>query len=265
MAFDIAALQFLYGGNQNFATGNNIYSFDVNDMYCIWDAGGTDTIDASAQTKAVTLELQPGEICYTGVLGTDSYGAGLRPVLSTAFDTIIENAKGGSGSDLIVGNAVANNLSGGSGNDTIDGASGNDTLTGGSGNDLLLGGAGSDNVIFSGNFSQYVVAKTSIGFLISGPDGTDTLISVELAVFADKNVLLADLEPNILPTGNVTITGTTTQGQPLTAANTLTDADGLGTISYQWMAGGVNIANATNSTLVLADAQGSEDHTSEHQ
>ena len=60
---------------------------------------------------------------------------------------------------------------------------------------------------------------------------------------------------NSAPTGAVTITGTATQGQTLTATNTLADADTLGTISYQWMAGGVDIANATSSTLVLAEAQ----------
>ena len=41
---------------------------------------------------------------------------------------------------------------------------------------------------------------------------------------------------NNLPNGNVTITGLALQGQCLTASNTLTDADGLGLISYQWFA-----------------------------
>ena len=60
---------------------------------------------------------------------------------------------------------------------------------------------------------------------------------------------------NDAPTGSVTITGTTTQNQSLTAANTLADADGLGSIAYQWKAGGVAIAGATASTLVLGAAQ----------
>ncbi|TSA10634.1 MAG: hypothetical protein D4R79_11165, partial [Comamonadaceae bacterium] len=67
-------------------------------------------------------------------------------------------------------------------------------------------------------------------------------------------VAIAD-PANNLPTGSVTITGTPTQGQTLTAANTLADADGLGTISYQWSAGGTAISGATGSTLVLAEAQ----------
>ncbi len=60
---------------------------------------------------------------------------------------------------------------------------------------------------------------------------------------------------NDSPTGSVTISGTATKGQTLTASNTLADADGLGTISYQWKANGVNIGGATGSTLVLTEAQ----------
>ena len=50
--------------------------------------------------------------------------------------------------------------------------------------------------------------------------------------------------PNHAPTGSVSITGTPTQNQPLTASNTLADADGLGTVSYQWKANGANISGA---------------------
>ncbi|MBF0628723.1 MAG: discoidin domain-containing protein, partial [Magnetococcales bacterium] len=60
---------------------------------------------------------------------------------------------------------------------------------------------------------------------------------------------------NDAPTGSVTITGTATQGQTLTAANTLNDADGPGTVSYQWKANGTAINGATASTLVLGEAQ----------
>jgi len=60
---------------------------------------------------------------------------------------------------------------------------------------------------------------------------------------------------NHAPTGDVTMTGTATQGQTLTAHHTLADIDGLGTIHYQWQAEGVNISGATSDTLVLAEAQ----------
>ena len=39
----------------------------------------------------------------------------------------------------------------------------------------------------------------------------------------------------------MSISGTATQGQVLTASNTLADADGLGTISYQWKSDGAEL------------------------
>ena len=49
--------------------------------------------------------------------------------------------------------------------------------------------------------------------------------------------------------GLVGIIGTPTEGQTLTVRTTgISDADGLGTFSYQWLRDGVNITNATNTT-----------------
>lgn len=59
---------------------------------------------------------------------------------------------------------------------------------------------------------------------------------------------------NAAVTGDVTISGTETQGETLTASHRLADADGLGTISYQWQADGADIAGETNGTLVLTQA-----------
>ncbi|MCX6178336.1 MAG: M10 family metallopeptidase C-terminal domain-containing protein [Chlorobiales bacterium] len=56
-------------------------------------------------------------------------------------------------------------------------------------------------------------------------------------------------------TGGVTITGTATQNQTLTANNDLGDVDGLGTIHYQWQADGKDITGATGSTFVLGQAE----------
>lgn len=71
---------------------------------------------------------------------------------------------------------------------------------------------------------------------------------------ADANVLV-NVPPNNPPSGGVSIAGAATQGQTLTASNTLADADGLGTISYQWKADGAVIAGATASTFTLGQAQ----------
>ncbi len=59
---------------------------------------------------------------------------------------------------------------------------------------------------------------------------------------------------NDAPTGSVTISGTPTEDQILTASNSLADADGMGVVSYQWQRNGVDIAGATGSTYTLGDA-----------
>jgi len=57
-----------------------------------------------------------------------------------------------------------------------------------------------------------------------------------------------------LPTGAVTISGTPTLGTTLIAVNSLTDIDGLGVVSYQWQADGVDIRGATDGNYTLTEA-----------
>jgi Ca2+-binding RTX toxin-like protein len=50
------------------------------------------------------------------------------PKLPNETDSLIENAIGGAGDDILIGNAIGNSLSGGAGNDTSTGGSGSDTF-----------------------------------------------------------------------------------------------------------------------------------------
>ena len=95
-------------------------------MLCIWDGGGTDTIDLSGFKAAARIDLHDGSFSDVG---------GYVNNLSIAVGCVIENASGGKGSDQITGNAAANRLLGLGGNDTLDGGAGNDTLVGGAGAD----------------------------------------------------------------------------------------------------------------------------------
>ncbi len=56
---------------------------------------------------------------------------------------------------------------------------------------------------------------------------------------------------NDSPTGNVVISGSTTVGQTLTASHTLADAEGLGSVSYQWYRNGAGIAGAIGTSYLL--------------
>ncbi|WP_254173994.1 DUF4347 domain-containing protein [Planktothrix pseudagardhii] len=66
---------------------------------------------------------------------------------------------------------------------------------------------------------------------------------------ATSNLSITNI--NDAPTGTVSITGTATQNQILTATNTLADADGLGTLNYQWQESGDNGVNWTDKLLCI--------------
>lgn len=93
----------------------------------------------------------------------------------------IENAVGSIFSDEIHGNDLVN------------------VLTGGLGNDYLDGGAGQDTAIFSGVQSQYTITTTASGLIVTGPDGVDTVVGVELAQFSDVMINLAGSPPVVPP------------------------------------------------------------------
>jgi hypothetical protein len=92
---------------------------------------------------------------------------------------------------------------------------------------------------------QSEVSKV-ITVVVSYTDDGGTIETViSAATSAVRNV-------NDDPTGSVTITGTAIQGNELVAVTTtLADDDGLGILSYQWKADGVNINGATASSYVL--------------
>lgn len=74
------------------------------------------------------------------------------------------------------------------GADTINGNSYNNILQGWAGNDRFNGGAGVDTVVLSGLRSQYTVTRSGDTLTTSGPDGSDTLTSVERIQFNDARL-----------------------------------------------------------------------------
>jgi hypothetical protein len=61
---------------------------------------------------------------------------------------------------------------------------------------------------------------------------------------------------NNLPVGDVIITGLPSIDETLSASNNLTDADGIGTIYYQWMKNNVDITNASSSNYTVSPTDG---------
>jgi len=100
--------------------------------------------------------------------------------------------------------------------------------------------------------TSYTLVQADVGFTITVTASfTDALNNAESVTSAATSAV-ADI--NDAPTGSVTISGTPQEGQVLTAANTLADADGIGVISYQWKRAGVAISGATSTTYTLVTA-----------
>ena len=142
MIADIIAMSTLYGLSTTTRTGNTTYGFNSNAgsaiynasvnpgvTYTIFDSGGTDTLDYSGFGSDQLINLNAETFSNVG---------GEVGNVSIARGVLIENAKTSSGADTLIGNAVANLLESGGGNDTLDGGIGADTLVGGTGNDRYV-------------------------------------------------------------------------------------------------------------------------------
>jgi hypothetical protein len=99
--------------------------------------------------------------------------------------------------------------------------------------------------------SSYVLTEADVGATMTAratyTDGHGTAEAVD----STPTTAIANL--NDSPTGSVNISGVTTQGQLLTASHSLLDADGMGTVSYQWWRGSTN-TGVTTSSYTLGEA-----------
>ena len=216
MQYDLAALQYMYGANYTTNATDSVYTFSqtTGEMFIngvgqgtpsgnkifltIWDGGGNDTIDASNYANGVTIDLRPGEfstvdqsqivnnLAAQGLFNLAPGNFAMSLLYNNDARSLIENATGGAGNDLFVGNTANNVLDGGAGSDTviftnttgvtvtlndtgadvivshdgetdtlrsienIGGTSGNDTITGNSQNNTLTGGSGGADTLSGG-------------------------------------------------------------------------------------------------------------------
>ncbi|GAA0651323.1 M10 family metallopeptidase C-terminal domain-containing protein [Brevundimonas lenta] len=210
---DIAAAQRLYGANMTTRTGNTTYGFNSNAgqswfsatsstsplVFCVWDAGGTDTLDFSGYSAISTIDLRQGAFSSVG---------GMVGNVSIAIGAVIENVIGGTGADTIRGNSGANRITGNGGNDSID------------------GGLGSDTVVFSGARASYTITWAGQVGTVTGPGGTVTVTNVEFLQFTDQTVAAA-------PTGGLLVGGDMTN-ETITGtalADTLGGLGGIDTVN----------------------------------
>lgn len=188
MAFDIAAIQALYGANMTYHTGNNRYVLPDDNApgtfwTCIWDAGGTDIVVYNGERNTrINLNDATLDNSSTGG-GIPSFAAGIYGGVTIANSVVIENAAGGRGLDRIFGNEADNGLYGRLGNDRLFGNDGDDRMFGGAGRDALFGGADDDKLYGQGGNDRLYGAGGSdtinggIGNdRVFGSDGGDVLV-----------------------------------------------------------------------------------------
>lgn len=219
-AFDIAAIQLLYGANPIFQNGASLYNLPQANVVgtswqTIWDTGGSDTLSAAGAAHDAYFDLRAATLLQEfGGGGFVSRVSGIMGGFTIANGVVIENATGGNGDDMFIGNSANNALAGGVGFDTVSYAhistgvtvnlqtgvatgNGTDTLTfmegaiGGAGNDTLTARnqtstvRGADLVIRDPQFAGGQTLQTAIslnnyfGLPINAPasaaTGTGTL------------------------------------------------------------------------------------------
>ena len=220
MAFDIAALQAIYGVNTSFRTGSDTYYLPTTNTIgtgwsCIWDAGGTDTISNEGSFIDSTIILEAASLVGEYGGGFVSKNSGIIGGFTIANGVVIENVIGGAGIDNVVGNSANNHLQGGNGNDILDGGIGVDTadysdkttavsvtLNGSSDVSVYVNGSIEDTIrnienITGGSGADLLVGDALANTLL-GNSGIDTLkgglgndildggIGVDTADYSDK-------------------------------------------------------------------------------
>ena len=216
-----------------------------------WRAGGVKITDATSSTLVLD-QAKVGKAITVVATYTDRQGTA-ESVESTATGLVANINDSPTGGVTITGTAThgqtltaANTLA------DVDGIP-----VSGVGAIIYQWSAGGA-VIANATGSTYVLTQAEVGKAITVTASYTDQQGTAESKTSSATASVANI--NDSPTGGVTITGTATQGQTLTAANTLADIDGIpesgvGAISYQWSAGGAAIANATGITYVLTQAE----------
>ncbi|PKB19380.1 serralysin [Novosphingobium kunmingense] len=164
MLADLIAVARLYGSHALTRTGDTVYGVGNNTGRAVFDAvagqtavsftiidnGGTDTVNFSGYASNARINLNPETFSDVG---------GRVGNMAIARGTIIENAVGGAGADVLIGNAAANRLEGGGGIDRFYGGLGNDTFVVDAQAELVFENAGEGTDTVETSASYYLFAN----------------------------------------------------------------------------------------------------------
>jgi len=108
---------------------------------------------------------------------------------------------------------------------------------------------GSD--ISGGTAANYTTVQADVGLAISVVASYTDLQGTAESVPSQATALVINV--NSSPGGVVSISGSATEDQLLSASNTLADGDGMGTVGYQWQRDSVDIVGASGASYTLGD------------
>jgi Ca2+-binding RTX toxin-like protein len=204
MLYDVLAIQALYGASLTTRAADTVYGFhstvlgELAPLYdftvnqapvlTLFDANGHDRLDLSGYSTPSLISL---------VAGTYSSFNQMTSNLAIAFGTVIEDATGGAGDDVLIGNDANNWLRGGAGKDILLGGAGDDDLWTEGGNDMVDGGTGNDLINLPGKFADYSISldEASGGLTLAHPTlGTVTAAGIEGFSFLDEFRTYPDLK-----------------------------------------------------------------------
>ncbi|MBB3019197.1 serralysin [Microvirga lupini] len=157
------------------AGNDKLYGLTGNDV--LVGGSGRDVLSGGSGTDTASYSTAKARVVADLLTTSNNRGDAAGDSYSS-----IESIIGGSYSDTLRGNGLANNISGGSGGDTLYGRAGNDVLNGGTGNDklygeggkdLLIGGVGADTFVFSSSSHTRMSSADTIKDFRRGSDHVD--------------------------------------------------------------------------------------------
>jgi Ca2+-binding RTX toxin-like protein len=271
----------LYGNALGNQVSSNSASADL-----LYGLDGDDTLDGGGGTDTMVGGLG-NDFFHVGSadLVTEVAGQGIDTLIGTrtslnlsAFATTVENLfyTSATGASLL-GNGMANLMSGAAGADTVNGGDGNDSLLGGAGIDSLVGGNG-DDVLYGGSNPDYVwvanralVADSAVDRLVGGAGNDRYLIDSSADIVTEASgsaggtldVVISSIDNSLARYANVEALVLQRDsgawfGQGTAGANVLVgnerDNHLVGGAGNDTMSGFVNVANPLQPQSDVIDA-----------
>ncbi|MCY1667733.1 hypothetical protein [Rhizobium sp. SL86] len=218
------------------------------------DTGSGAVAIGGATGSTYTLgDSDVGAVMSVAVSYVDTRGTSEGPLTSSSTSTVTNVNDAPSGSPVIVGTAAENQTL------TADTSGLTDADGLGSFSYQWYRDTGSGAVAIGGaTGSTYTLGDSDVGAVMSvAVSYVDTRGTSEGPLTSSSTSTVTNV--NDAPSGSPVIVGTAAENQTLTADTSgLTDADGLGSFSYQWYrdtgSGAVAIGGATGSTYTLGDS-----------